>query len=82
MSATPLLINEMSTELMAEPLSEREREVLQWLSAGASNREIAGRLYITENTVKRHIYNIFGKLNVSNRTQAALQAYRLGINLG
>lgn len=82
MSATPLLINEMSPELMAEPLSERELEVLQWLSSGASNREIAGRLYITENTVKRHIYNIFGKLNVSNRTQAALQAYRLGINLG
>jgi DNA-binding NarL/FixJ family response regulator len=73
------LINGISMELMAEPLSERELEVLQWLSSGASNREIAGRLYITENTVKRHVYNIFGKLNVSNRTQAALQAYRLGI---
>jgi DNA-binding NarL/FixJ family response regulator len=72
------LINGMSPE----PLSERELEVLQYLSSGASNREIAGRLYITENTVKRHVYNIFGKLNVSNRTQAALQAYRLGINPG
>ena len=73
------LLNGMPMELLAEPLSEREVEVLQYLSSGASNREIAGHLYITENTVKRHVYNIFGKLNVSNRTQAALQAYRLGI---
>jgi ATP/maltotriose-dependent transcriptional regulator MalT len=62
-----------------EPLSEREREVLQWLASGVSNREIGQRLYITESTVKRHVYNIFGKLNVRNRTQAALQARKLGI---
>jgi DNA-binding NarL/FixJ family response regulator len=62
-----------------ESLSEREQEVLQWLTSGASNREIGRRLYITESTVKRHVYNIFGKLNVCNRTQAALQARRLGI---
>jgi LuxR family maltose regulon positive regulatory protein len=62
-----------------EPLSEREREVLQWLASGVSNREIGRRLYITESTVKRHVYNIFGKLNVRNRTQAALQARKLGI---
>jgi DNA-binding NarL/FixJ family response regulator len=55
-------------------------EVLQWLTSGASNREIGRRLYIAESTVKRHVYNIFGKLNVRNRTQAALQAQRLGIN--
>ncbi|MCK6627562.1 MAG: response regulator transcription factor [Anaerolineae bacterium] len=66
-------------EKYIESLSEREREVLQWLTAGASNREIGRRLYITESTVKRHVYNIFGKLNVRNRTQAALQARRLGI---
>jgi two-component system NarL family response regulator len=63
-----------------EPLSERELEVLQWITSGASNREIGRRLYIAESTVKRHVYNIFGKLNVRNRTQAALQAQRLGIN--
>jgi ATP/maltotriose-dependent transcriptional regulator MalT len=63
-----------------EPLSEREVEVLQWITSGASNREIGRRLYIAESTVKRHVYNIFGKLNVRNRTQAALQAQRLGIN--
>src|SRR5262245_56910114 len=55
-----------------EPLSERELEVLQWLASGDSNREIGRRLYIAESTVKRHVYNIFGKLNVCNRTQAAL----------
>jgi LuxR family maltose regulon positive regulatory protein len=65
--------------IMIEPLSERELEVLHWLACGASNREIGRHLYITENTVKRHVYNIFGKLNVNNRTQAALQARRLGV---
>jgi DNA-binding NarL/FixJ family response regulator len=63
-----------------EPLSERELEVLQWLACGAPNREIGRRLYIAESTVKRHVYNIFGKLNVRNRTQAALQARKLGLN--
>ncbi len=67
-------------ELAIEPLSEREVEVLQWLASGVSNREISQRLYITENTVKRHVYNIFGKLNVRNRTQAAMRARKLGIN--
>jgi LuxR family maltose regulon positive regulatory protein len=50
-------------EPVVEPLSEHELEVLQWLACGASNREIGRRLYITESTVKRHVYNIFGKLN-------------------
>jgi ATP/maltotriose-dependent transcriptional regulator MalT len=62
-----------------DPLSEREIEVLRWLASGASNREIGQRLYITESTVKRHVYNIFGKLNVRNRTQAALRAGSLGV---
>ena len=66
-------------QMYLEPLSEREREVLQWLAAGASNREIGRRLYIAESTVKRHVYNIFGKLNVRNRTQAALRATKLGV---
>jgi DNA-binding NarL/FixJ family response regulator len=66
-----------SPDPAVEPLSEREREVLHWLASGASNREIGQRLYITESTVKRHVYNIFGKLYVRNRTQAAL-AYRPG----
>jgi DNA-binding NarL/FixJ family response regulator len=64
---------------MTEPLSKRELEVLQWLACGVPNREIGRRLYIAESTVKRHVYNIFGKLNVHNRTQAALQARKLGV---
>jgi DNA-binding NarL/FixJ family response regulator len=76
----PSLINGTAPGSLVEPLSERELEVLQWLSSGASNREIGRRLYIEESTVKRHVYNIFGKLNVRNRTQAALQARKLGIN--
>ena len=77
------LLDELSPNpvVTAEPLSERELEVLQWLTAGASNREIGRQLYIAESTVKRHVYNIFGKLNVRNRTQAALQARQLGITL-
>ena len=67
-------------EPVVEPLSERELEVLQWLACGVPNREIGRRLYIAESTVKRHVYNIFGKLNVRNRTQAALQARKLGLN--
>jgi ATP/maltotriose-dependent transcriptional regulator MalT len=67
-------------QLYIEPLSEREREVLHWLATGASNREIGRRLYIQESPVKRHVYNIFGKLNVRNRPQAALQARQLGLD--
>ena len=63
--------NEIPT--YSESLSVRGCEVvLQCLALGASNREISRHLTITENTVKRHVYNIFGKLNVRNRTQAAL----------
>ena len=65
----------------SESLSERELEVLQWLTSGASNREIGEHLFISESTVKRHVYNIFGKLNVQNRTQAALQARKLAASL-
>jgi DNA-binding NarL/FixJ family response regulator len=67
-------------EPFVEALSERELEVLQWLACGVPNREIGRRLYIAESTVKRHVYNIFAKLNVRNRTQAALQARKLGLN--
>ena len=67
-------------QLYIEPLSDRELEVLHWLASGASNREIGRRLYIEESTVKRHVYNIFSKLNVRNRTQAALQARKLGVD--
>jgi DNA-binding NarL/FixJ family response regulator len=62
-----------------EPLSEREREVLVLLAQGASNKEIAERLFISEGTVKNHVSNILGKLQAENRTQAAEIARRYGL---
>ena len=57
-------------------LSYREREILSMLAAGKSNRLIAGALRISPHTVKTHAYNIFRKINVSNRLQAALWVAR------
>lgn len=59
---------------LVEPLSERELEVLQLIAAGLSNQEIADRLVIAPGTVKRHINNIYGKLQVASRTQAVAVA--------
>lgn len=60
-------------------LSDREREVLMLLAHGASNREIAEKLFITEGTVKNHVSNILGKLQAENRTQAANIARKYGL---
>lgn len=60
-------------------LTTREMEILQQLSTNASNREIAGRLYISENTVKNHVHNILEKLKLSNRREAVDYARRLGV---
>lgn len=57
-------------------LSEREIEVLGLIAKGLLNKEIAKTLYISEKTVKNHISNIFKKLNVSDRTQAAVYALK------
>ncbi len=53
-------------------ISEREMEVLALIAAGANNRQIAEKLFISEHTVKTHVYNIFKKIKVPNRLQAAL----------
>ena len=62
-----------------EPLSERELEILRLIAQGASNREIAGTLFLAEGTVKNHVTNILGKLEVRDRTQAALKAKESGL---
>ncbi len=60
-------------------LTEREREVLQLIADGRNNREIAEKLVISEKTVKTHVSNILGKLNLDDRTQAAIYALRHGL---
>lgn len=60
-------------------LTAREREVLQLIAQGRSNKEIAGELKISERTVKTHVSNIFGKLELSDRTQVALYAHKRGL---
>ncbi len=63
----------------ADPLSDREREVLQLLVCGKSNAEIAAELTLTENTVKTHLSNILAKLHLKNRIQAAVYAVSRGL---
>jgi DNA-binding NarL/FixJ family response regulator len=62
-----------------ESLSEREREVLVLLAQGASNKDMAEKLFITEGTVKNHVSNILAKLQAENRTQAADIARKQGL---
>jgi LuxR family maltose regulon positive regulatory protein len=76
----PAVVSQPSTgEMMVEPLSEREIEVLQLIAEGLSNQEIAQRLFLSLATVKWHTSNIYGKLGVKNRTQAVAKARSLGI---
>ncbi|MCL4508578.1 MAG: response regulator transcription factor [Chloroflexi bacterium] len=62
-----------------EGLTDREREVLQLVIDGASNKDIANTLCIAESTVKRHLHNILEKLHLENRVQAAAYAVRKGL---
>jgi len=63
-----------------DQLTPRELEVLQELSTGATNREIAERLFISVNTVKNHVHGILSKLELKNRREAELLANRQGLN--
>lgn len=63
----------------ADALTGRETEVLQLVVDGASNREIAGRTGVSENTIKFHLKNVFSKLDVSSRTGAVKVAMQRGL---
>lgn len=65
-------------EPKGEALTPREREVLEMLAEGLSNKEIAWRMKISEHTVKFHVASIFAKLDVSTRTEAVMQGVRKG----
>jgi DNA-binding NarL/FixJ family response regulator len=64
---------------LIEPLSEREQQILALVAGGLTNREIAQRLHLAEGTVKNYVTTILQKLNVDDRTQAALIARDLGL---
>lgn len=70
--------NDPDAEVL-ESLSQREREVLTLMAEGLSNLQIAERLGIGEKTVKTHVSNVLGKLDVSDRTQAAVYAWKSGM---
>lgn len=82
----PLIARKIMQELQhpaelpptADPLTEREVDVLKLLAQGLTNDDIATRLFIGERTVRTHVSNILRKLHIANRTQAALYALRMG----
>jgi DNA-binding NarL/FixJ family response regulator len=63
----------------ASPLSDREREVLALIASGATNREIAERLFLSPHTIKEHTSTLYRKLKVRNRAEAVRRAERLGL---
>lgn len=64
---------------LVEPITNREREVLRLIAEGLSNQEIADQLVISVSTVKRHAFNLYGKLGVKRRTQAISRARGLAL---
>jgi NarL family two-component system response regulator LiaR len=78
-AAAARLVREVRAPDSPETLTDRETEVLILIADGMSNKEIGLELSIGEKTVKTHVSNILGKLGVLSRTQAALQAVRMGL---
>lgn len=70
---------EKKKEIRTDALSKREIQVLELIAEGNFNKEIAEKLFISEKTVKNHVSSIFKKINVSDRTQAAIYAIKNGI---
>jgi DNA-binding NarL/FixJ family response regulator len=77
---TDLAVHERAGEAHGNGgLSDRELEILEGVAAGKSNREIAKELWLSDQTIKFHLHNIYGKLGVANRTEAARYAYESGL---
>ncbi|MES5954872.1 response regulator transcription factor [Bacillus fungorum] len=80
---TPALLGRPAVKIEKENpfsmLTKREKEVLREIAKGRSNKEIAAELHITEQTVKSHVSNVLAKLEVDDRTQAALYAVKHGV---
>jgi LuxR family transcriptional regulator, maltose regulon positive regulatory protein len=76
-SGTGLPSDTPGAGLLPDPLTSREQEVLELLASGLSNQEIAGKLFISHQTVKKHASNIYGKLGVGRRTEAVARARQL-----
>lgn len=68
-----------AVEELIEPLSDREIEILKLVSQGLTNKEIAARLYLAEGTVKNYVTSILQKIEVRDRTQAAIRGRELGL---
>ena len=64
---------------IVDPLTSRELEVLRMLAAGRSNQAIAGQLYVTVDTVKKHVSHVLSKLGAANRTEAVSRARELDL---
>lgn len=73
------LFGEMERRDPSDALTKREVEVLGWMANGESNREIAARLFVSEQTVKSHVSKVLHKLGMTSRTQAAVYAMQSGI---
>ena len=75
----PALAQRLAERLTRSELSAREREILQFIRKGRSNKEIGTALFIAEDTVKRHVSNVMQKLRVEDRAQAVVEAIRRGL---
>jgi LuxR family maltose regulon positive regulatory protein len=78
-SVKRMLAESSPPEVLADPLTEREGEVLLLLTEGLSNKQIADQLVVAPSTIKQHLKNIYSKLGVHNRTQAVARARELEI---
>ncbi|MFZ0092065.1 MAG: response regulator transcription factor [Solirubrobacteraceae bacterium] len=74
-----MTVFEPTSEQPAPPLSEREREVLDLIAAGSTNREIAEQLFLSPHTVKEHTSAVYRKLQARNRAEAVQRAQRIGL---